>query len=307
MQLAALIHSYAHEFHVSLALISRLSKGCKKFAWDDGLQLLKHTCTENRKLAIKQRTDFLIEPYIQKSMSSLRELSFRIPYARRNFIMQVPTDEDLKHILSLQLQGHRNRISSVKNEYSNTLERTTKIIIHDEKKFEKITEQVDKVPGEVNKNFDFGGLNQEGVQLFRLYVVPQERLALHKLFVRSQSIPSYQTDILTIQPDVQVRSMIYTVDVKNQVKNITYKDKSGKIFSVSTLTGLKHSLEKDYYQQTHEELEKTDRKVKYLVPEGYEIVGVLVPPRPDFISKEDVEKMKHPHLIKHKSPERHKK
>ena len=159
MQLAALIHSYAHEFHVSLALISRLSKGCKKFAWDDGLQLLKHTCTENRKLAIKQRTDFLIEPYIQKSMSSLRELSFRIPYARRNFIMQVPTDEDLKHILSLQLQGHRNRISSVKNEYSNTLERTTKIIIHDEKKFEKITEQVDKVPGEVNKNFEFGGLN----------------------------------------------------------------------------------------------------------------------------------------------------
>ena len=41
--------------------------------------------------------------------------------------------------------------------------------------------------------------------------------------------------------------MIYTVDVKNEVKNITYKDKGGKVFSVSTLTGLKHSLEKDYY------------------------------------------------------------
>ena len=79
------------------------------------------------------------------------------------------------------------------------------------------------------------------------------------------------------------------------------------MFSVSTLTGLKHSLEKDYYQQTHEELEKTDRKLKYEVPEGYEIVGVLVPPRPDFISKEDVEKMKHPDLIKRPSPERHKK
>ena len=54
-------------------------------------------------------------------------------------------------------------------------------------------------------------------------------------------------------------------------------------------------------------MEKTDRKIKYLVPEGYEIVGVLVPPRPDFISKEDVEKMKHPDLVKKQSPERHKK
>ena len=84
--------------------------------------------------------------------------------------------------------------------------------------------------------------------------------------------------------------MIYTYDAKNQVKNITYRDQSGKMYSVSTLTGLKLSLEKDYYQQTHEDLEKTDKKIKYSIPEGYEIVGVLVPPRPDFISKEDVEK-----------------
>ena len=41
--------------------------------------------------------------------------------------------------------------------------------------------------------------------------------------------------------------MIYTYDAKNQVKNITYRDRSGKMYSVSTLTGLKLSLEKDYY------------------------------------------------------------
>ena len=92
---------------------------------------------------------------------------------------------------------------------------TTKIIIQEEKKFEKVTEQVDKVKGQPNKNFDFHGQPREGIQLFRLYVVPQQRLALHKLFVRSQAIPLYQTDILTVQPDVTIKSMIYTVDVKN--------------------------------------------------------------------------------------------
>ena len=64
------------------------------------------------------------------------------------------------------------------------------------------------------------------------------------------------------------------------------------MYSTSALTGLKPCLEQDFHQQSREDVEKTDRKQKFTIPEGFEVVGVHVPPLPDFMSKEEVERMK---------------
>ena len=70
------------------------------------------------------------------------------------------------------------------------------IFVEEEKKYEVITEKVDKVPGSNAEHFEFPGKTtgvpgKEGTLTFRLYVVPQERLGLHRCFVRSLSLPSY--------------------------------------------------------------------------------------------------------------------
>ena len=193
------------------------------------------------------------------------------------------------------------------------LERTTKIhITEEDKKIEVVTELVDKVPGAQPQNFHFPGEvrgipGKEGVQLFKLYVVPQSRLAIHHCFVRSVAIPKYQTDILNIDIDVKITSVTFTLDKKNKVKNITYKDQHGKMFSTSDLTGLKPSVKEDFCQQTLEDLEKTDRKMKYAIPDDFEVVAVHISLLPDFISKEEVERMKHAEFLRKPSPIRHKK
>ena len=222
--LATIIYSYAYEFHQALAILSMLSRGGKNFAWGSGLLGLRSTCLESEKVAVQQRLLKEALPLIDKCMATVKRLGVRVPYVTRESIMQVPSNADLRKMLALQIRGQRNRISSVTNEYSNMLERTTRILVEEEKKTEIVTELVDKVPGKDPKNFQFPGEPKEGVQLFRLYVVPQQRLAIHRCFVRSIAIPKYQTDILNIDPDVKISQITFTLDKKNTVKNITYKD-----------------------------------------------------------------------------------
>ena len=104
------------------------------------------------------------------------------------------------------------------------LERTTVIKVEEEKKTEIVTELIDKEPGQLSKNLDFPGERKKEVELFKLYVVPQQRLAIHQCFVRSLAIPKYHTDILNIDPEVRISQITFTIDKKNMVKNITYKD-----------------------------------------------------------------------------------
>lgn len=193
--LTIMVYSYAYEFHQALAILSMLSKGGRKFAWGDGLESLKMECHESEsyieKSLILTRMDKMMEPMIEKSMASIKRLGVKIPYVTRESKIQVPSNDDLRKMLALQISGQRNRISSLSNEYSNTIQRTTTIHIEEEKRTEVITELVDEVPGKEAHNWNFPGEVKEGVELFRLYVVPQQRLAIHQCFVRSLSIPKY--------------------------------------------------------------------------------------------------------------------
>ena len=151
--LATIIYSYAYEFHQALAILSMLSRGGKNFAWGSGLLGLRSTCLESEKVAVQQRLLKEALPLIDKCMATVKRLGVRVPYVTRESIMQVPSNADLRKMLALQIRGQRNRISSVTNEYSNMLERTTRILVEEEKKTEIVTELVDKVPGKDPKNF----------------------------------------------------------------------------------------------------------------------------------------------------------
>ena len=133
--------------------MSMISRDGKDFAWGESLSELKGLCTESEKYVydmIKWKPAVLykeIGPLIKNSMSTKKRLGVKVPYTTRKTIMQVPTDEDLRTMLALQIRGRRKRITSIKNQFHNTMTRKTEIFVEEEKKYEVITEKVDKVPG----------------------------------------------------------------------------------------------------------------------------------------------------------------
>ena len=110
-----MIYSYAFEFHQALAIITMICKGGKYFAWGDGLAPLKKMCTESEKLVVSNLQVKAIELMIDGYMSTTKRLCVQVPYTTRKSCMQVPSNEDLRKMLALQIRGQRSRISSVKN------------------------------------------------------------------------------------------------------------------------------------------------------------------------------------------------